>query len=191
MPIQKRCGWAKDELDILYHDTEWGVPCHDDAKLFEFLLLEGMQAGLSWILILRRREGIRKAFDNFDPHKISLYDDAKKAELLQNPAIIRNRLKVDAAVANARAFLQAQQEFGSFDAYIWGFVDGTPIQNQVADFAQAPCTSPTSDAMSKDLKKRGFKFVGSTICYSFMQAMGLVNDHEVTCPQYKAVQSKA
>lgn len=181
-----RCNWAKDEYDIAYHDAEWGVPCHDDAKLFEFLLLEGMQAGLSWNLILRRREGIRKAFDYFDPHKIAVYDDAKKVELLQNPAIIRNRRKVDAAVANAQAFLRVQQEFGSFDAYIWSFVDGRPLQNAIATLAEMPATSPVSDIMSKDLKKRGFKFVGSTICYSFMQAMGLVNDHERSCFRYTA-----
>lgn len=181
----ERCGWACDELDILYHDTEWGRPTWQDAKLFEFLILEGMQAGLSWNLILHRRENMRKAFDGFYAEKIARYDDAKKAGLLQNPAIIRNRLKINALVENACAFLKVQQEFGSFAAYVWSFVDGKPVQNSWKTLAEVPATTPQSDAMSKDMKKRGFKFVGSTICYGFMQAMGLVNDHIVSCPQHK------
>lgn len=180
-----RCAWAKGELDIAYHDNEWGTPEHDDAKLFEFLILEGMQAGLSWSLILKRREAMRRAFDGFDPVKISRYDDEKKAQLLQDASIIRNRAKINALVQNAIAFLQVQQEFGSFDAYIWAFVDGMPIHNHATTMQEVPATSPVSDAMSKDLKKRGFKFVGSTICYSFMQATGLVNDHVVSCPRHR------
>lgn len=185
MQNAERCGWAKDELDILYHDTEWGRPTRQDAKLFEFLILEGMQAGLSWNLILHRREHMRKVFSGFDAEKVAQYDDAKKAELLQDPGIIRNRLKVNALVENAKNFLKVQQEFGSFSSYIWRFVDGKPIQNTWATLADVPATTPESDAMSKDLKKRGFKFVGSTICYGFMQAMGLVNDHVASCPQHK------
>ncbi|MFV0413291.1 MAG: DNA-3-methyladenine glycosylase I [Oscillospiraceae bacterium] len=180
----ERCGWAKTELDIAYHDTEWGTPEHSDEKLFEFLLLEGMQAGLSWNLILKRRESMRAAFDGFDPRIIAEYDDAKKAALLENPGIIRNRAKINSAITNARAFLAVQQEFGSFNTYIWGFVNYTPIQNSWASLQEVPATSPISDTMSKSLKKRGFKFVGSTICYSFMQAMGLVNDHVATCPRH-------
>lgn len=180
--MEKRCTWMKDAYDEAYHDNEWGVPCHDDGKLFEFLILEGMQAGLSWNLILRRRESMRKAFDGFDPVKIAAYNDEKKAALLQNPDIIRNRLKINALVANARAFLQMQQEYGSFDAYIWGFVGGVPIVNQWTEGDQMPATSPESDEMSRVLKKRGFKFVGSTICYSYMQAAGMVDDHLVGCP---------
>lgn len=182
MPENTRCAWAKDPYDIAYHDTEWGVPQHDDQKLFELLILEGMQAGLSWNLILRRREGMRQAFDGFDPVVIARYDDAKKAELLQNPAIIRNRRKIDALVDNARAFLQTQKDFGSFGAWLWAFVENKPVVNHWTDVDPMPATSPISDAMSKALKKRGFRFVGSTICYSFMQAAGLVDDHMVGCP---------
>lgn len=189
MPKGSRCGWAKDEYDIAYHDNEWGVPQHNDAKLFEFLILEGMQAGLSWNLILKRRAHMREAFDGFDPHIIQNYGQDKIDALLQDAGIIRNRRKVEGMVASARAFLQVQREFGSFDTYVWGFVGGKTIQNHWASFAQAPATSTISDAMSKDMKKRGFKFVGSTICYSFMQAMGLVNDHEITCPSYSTVQN--
>ena len=184
MSEPNRCGWAKGELDILYHDTEWGVPEHDDDRLFEYLILEGMQAGLTWSLILKRREGMRAAFDGFDAKKIARYDDDKKAELLQNPAIIRNRAKINALVGNAQAFLQVQKDYGSFDAYIWQFVGGKPIQNRWERQEQSPSTSPESDAMSKALKKLGFRFVGSTICYSFMQAAGMVNDHLVSCDFY-------
>lgn len=187
MPETQRCPWAKGELDIVYHDTEWGTPEHDDGKLFEFLILEGMQAGLSWNLILKRRENMRRAFDGFDPVKIAGYDDAKKEMLLQDAGIIRNRAKINALVQNAKCFLQVQQEFGSFNAYVWGFVGGKPLQNNVKTVEEAPVTSQESDAMSKDLRERGFKFVGSTICYSFMQAMGMVNDHLVTCPRHKEV----
>ncbi len=176
-----RCGWAKGELDILYHDTEWGLPCHDDGKLFEFLILEGMQAGLSWGLILKRREGMRAAFDGFDAQKIALYDGEKKAALLQNAAIIRNRAKINALVGNAKAFLQVQKDHGSFNAYIWQFVGGRPIQNRWERLEQVPATSAESDAMSKALRSLGFRFVGSTICYSFMQAAGMINDHLVSC----------
>ncbi len=177
----KRCPWAKDEWDIRYHDEEWGKPEHDDRKLFEFLVLEGMQAGLTWNLILRRREAMRAALDGFDPHKAAAYGEEKKAELLQNPGMIRNRLKVNAVVSNAQAFLRVQQEFGSFDVYLWGFVEGKAIRNAWQRQEDMPATSPLSDALSKDLKKRGFKFVGSTICYSFLQAAGLINDHLADC----------
>ena len=164
-----------------YHDEEWGVPVHDDRQLFEMLILEGAQAGLSWITILRKRPAYRAAFDRFDAKKIARYDAARKRALLRNPGIVRNRLKIDATVANARAFLDVQREFGSFDAYIWQFVDGTPIVNRRRAGDPIPATSPESDAMSRDLKKRGFKFVGSTICYAFMQAVGMVNDHAARC----------
>ncbi|MCG3209182.1 MAG: DNA-3-methyladenine glycosylase 1 [Anaerolineae bacterium] len=177
-----RCEWAgSDPLYITYHDEEWGVPAHDDRHLFEMLILEGAQAGLSWITILRKREAYRAAFDQFDPEKMARYNDAKLAELLANPGIVRNRRKIEAAVQNARAFLAVQTEFGSFDAYIWRFVDGRPIQNEWTSLAQIPVQTPQSAAMSKDLRKRGFNFVGPTICYAYMQACGLVNDHVVTC----------
>ena len=182
--IMKRCSWATNELNIPYHDTEWGVPQHDDRVLFEFLLLEGAQAGLSWDTILRKREAYRVAFDNFDPAKIARYTDAKCAKLLLNDGIIRNRLKIASAVSNANAFLQVQKEFGSFDAYIWKFVSGKPILNKLKG-GDIPATSDISDAISKDLKKRGFNFVGSTIMYAFMQATGMVNDHLVTCFRYR------
>ena len=169
---------------IKYHDTEWGVPVHDDQKLFECLLLETFQAGLSWITVLRKRENFRNAFDHFDYHKIALYDEGKIQELLQDTGIVRNKLKVRAAVSNAKAFLEIQKEFGSFDKYIWSFVDGTPIQNHWATTKELPATTEISDILSKDLKKRGFKFVGSTIVYAHMQATGMVNDHTIDCFRY-------
>jgi DNA-3-methyladenine glycosylase I len=181
----QRCAWARDELSTAYHDAEWGVPLHDDRKLFELLILEGAQAGLSWITILKKRAAYRAAFNRFDPRKVARYDDAKVAALLANDGIVRNRLKIRAAVQNAQAFLAVQKEFGSFDAYVWQFVGGQPIQNRWKRTDQLPARSEQSDAMSKDLVKRGFKFVGSTICYAFMQATGLVNDHLVTCYRYK------
>ncbi|NOU85784.1 DNA-3-methyladenine glycosylase I [Paenibacillus sp. LMG 31460] len=181
-----RCGWVnEDPLYIDYHDHEWGVPVHDDRHLFEMLNLEGAQAGLSWYTILKKREGYREAFDGFDPHIIVNYDDKKLNELLENTGIVRNRLKIASVVQNAKAFLKVQAEFGTFDSYIWGFVGGKPINNQWTDMSQVPATSEISDAMSKDLKKRGFKFVGSTICYAYMQAVGMVNDHNQTCFRYK------
>lgn len=183
----KRCGWASNELNIPYHDTEWGVPVHDDRSLFEFLILEGAQAGLSWDTILAKRENYRKAFDNFDPAKVAKYSDAKCAKLLENPGIIRNRLKVASAVGNAKAFLAVQKEFGSFDSYIWSFVGGKPINGKRKEMGDIPAKTEISDALSKDLKKRGFKFVGSTIMYAFMQATGMVNDHAASCFRYKEV----
>jgi DNA-3-methyladenine glycosylase I len=177
-----RCGWAETDLSIPYHDREWGVPQHDDRILFEHLLLDGAQAGLSWEIILRKREGYRRAFDNFDPDIVANYDRRKVAKLLADEGIIRNRLKIESAIRNARAFLEVQREYGSFDKYIWGFVPGgVPKVNRWRTMKQIPATSRESDAMSKDLKGRGFNFVGSTICYAFMQAAGLVNDHLVTC----------
>jgi len=188
----KRCEWAnKNDLDMSYHDHEWGVPIHNDRSLFEFLVLEGAQAGLSWSTILRKREGYRKAFDNFDARKISKYSEADVSRLLANPEIIRNRLKVNAVVINARAFLRVQKEFGSFDHYIWQFVNGGPIQNSWKKMTEIPSSSSESEAMSKDLKKRGFKFVGTTICYAFMQAVGMVNDHVVGCFRYKELKRGA
>jgi DNA-3-methyladenine glycosylase I len=182
----KRCNWATNELNIAYHDTEWGVPLHDDCGLFEFLILEGAQAGLSWDTILRKRDAYRKAFDNFDSAKVARYTDAKSAKLLTNEGIIRNRLKIASAVANAKAFLKVQKEFGSFDKYIWGFVGGVPVVNKLKG-GDLPATSGISDTISKDLKKRGFNFVGSTIMYAFMQATGMVNDHLISCFRYKEV----
>ena len=166
---------------IAYHDAEWGVPLHDDRGLFEFLILEGHQAGLSWEIVLRKREAYRAAFDGFDPVKVARYDARKTKQLLNDSGIVRNRLKIAAAIQNAKAFLAVQKEFGSFDAYIWPFVGGKPKKNQWRDSKQLPARTPESDAMSKDLKRRGFKFVGSTICYAFMQAVGLVNDHALGC----------
>jgi DNA-3-methyladenine glycosylase I len=180
-----RCSWSvSDPLYIAYHDEEWGVPEHDDRKLFEMLILEGAQAGLSWITILKRRETYRRAFDGFDAEIIARYDDAKVAALLSDPGIIRNRQKVAATIQNARAFLDVQDAFGSFDAYIWQFVGGSPRQNEFTELSQIPAETPESRAMSKDLRKRGFSFVGPTICYAFMQACGLVNDHLVSCFRY-------
>lgn len=181
-----RCGWSGDDpLMIAYHDQEWGLPVHDDPLLYEFLVLEGAQAGLSWSTILRKRENYRQAYDNFDPHKVARYNDAKIAELLANPGIVRNRLKVKASIENARAFLKIQDEFGSFDAYVWRFVDGKPLQNRWQSLSELPAQTAESQAMSKDLIKRGFKFVGPTICYAHMQATGMVNDHLVSCFRYQ------
>lgn len=186
--MKQRCEWAGEEgLMLAYHDQEWGSPVHDDRILFEFLLLEGAQAGLSWSTILNKRENYRRAFDNFEPRLIAAYDDAKVAELLQDAGIVRNRLKVAAAIANAIAFTQVQAEFGSFDGYIWSFVDGRPVVNAWKTLAELPAQTPVSEAMSRDLKRRGFKFVGPTICYAFMQAVGMVNDHLVTCFRYNEV----
>lgn len=183
-----RCEWAGDRpLDVEYHDKEWGVPLHDDRRLFEFLILEGAQAGLSWSTILKKRENYRTAFDGFDVEKIARYDDRKVAELLQDPGIVRNRLKVRAAVGNARAFLEAQEESGTFDAYVWQFVDGRPVQNAYERLSDLPATTPEAEALSKDLKRRGFRFVGPTICYAFMQAVGMVNDHVISCFRYTEI----
>ena len=181
-----RCEWAnRSELEQSYHDNEWGVAVHDDRSLFEFLILEGAQAGLSWSTILRKREGYRKAFKNFDVQHISRYSEDDIARLLLNPEIIRNKLKINATITNARAFLQVQEQLGSFDHYIWQFVHGRPIQNSWERMIDIPSSTPESEAMSKDLQKRGFKFVGATICYAFMQAVGMVNDHVVDCFRYK------
>ncbi|TLP82613.1 DNA-3-methyladenine glycosylase I [Maribacter sp. ACAM166] len=185
---ENRCGWCKgDTLYEAYHDMEWGVPIKDDDLFFEFLVLETFQAGLSWITILRKRENFRKAFDNFDYKKIAKYSETKILDLLQDEGIIRNKLKVRATVSNASAFIKIQKEFDSFSEYIWGFVNGTQIQNKVLNYKEAPANTPLSDAISKDLKKRGFKFVGSTIVYAFMQATGMVNDHEISCFKYTKV----
>ncbi|TCL69331.1 DNA-3-methyladenine glycosylase I [Hydrogenispora ethanolica] len=180
-----RCGWAGDDpLYIEYHDREWGVPVHDDIKLFEFLILEGAQAGLSWITILRKRENYRAAFAGFDPAKVASFDAAKVEELLGNPGIIRNRRKIEAAIGNARAFLKVQSEFGSFNEYLWRFNGGKPRQNAWTTLAEVPAQSSESEALSKDLLRRGFRFVGPTICYALMQAVGMVNDHLIDCPQH-------
>lgn len=186
MSETKRCGWSENQFDAykLYHDTEWGVPVHNDIVHFEFLILEGAQAGLSWATVLKRREGYRKAFAGFDPVKVAMFDEDKIAELLNNPEIIRNKLKVRGAVINAQKFLAVQKEFNSFDAYIWQFVGGKPIINSWKNIWEVPATTPESDALSKDMKKRGFKFVGSTIMYAHMQACGLVNDHTTDCFRY-------
>ncbi|SHG51357.1 DNA-3-methyladenine glycosylase I [Flagellimonas flava] len=183
-----RCGWCEgDSLYESYHDKEWGTPVRDDDTLFEFLVLETFQAGLSWIMVLKKRENFRSAFDHFDYKKIVHYDQSKIDGLLTDPGIIRNKLKVHATVSNARAFMETQQEFGSFSAYIWGFVDDVPIKNTLQNYKDGPATTPLSDTISKDLKKRGFKFVGSTVIYAFMQAIGMVNDHEVSCFRYDEV----
>ena len=183
-----RCQWAgSDPAMIEYHDKDWGAPVHADRTLFEFLILEGAQAGLSWSTILNKRENYRKAFDHFDAKKIARYDERKVARLLADPGIVRNRLKVQAAITNAQKFLEAQKEFGSFDAYVWQFVGGKPIRNRFRSLKEIPPSTPESDALSKDLRKRGFKFVGSTICYAFMQAVGLVNDHTIDCFRWKEV----
>jgi DNA-3-methyladenine glycosylase I len=187
MPNVTRCAWARTELSIPYHDTEWGVPVHDDQRLFEFLILEGAQAGLSWETILKKRDAYRTAFDDFDAERVARYSAKRVERLLADPGIVRNRLKIESAVTNARAFLDVQQELGSFDSYIWRFVDGKPRVNKVAALGDVPASTPQSDAMSKDLKKRGFRFVGSTICYAFMQATGMVNDHAMTCFRYREV----
>jgi DNA-3-methyladenine glycosylase I len=187
----KRCEWAnKNGIEQSYHDHEWGVAVHDDRTLFEFLVLEGAQAGLSWSTILRKREGYRKAFDNFDARKISRYSEADISRLLADPEIVRNRLKINAAVTNARAFLKVLEQFGSFDRYIWQFVLGRTIQNSWKKITEIPSHSPESQAMSKDLRKRGFKFIGPTICYAFMQAVGMVNDHVVDCFRYQELKDE-
>lgn len=180
-----RCSWAKTPLSIEYHDREWGVPVHDDRTLFEFLILEGAQAGLSWETILRKRENYRRAFDNFDPRKVAKYDQRKVEKLLSDAGIIRNRLKIAAAIQNARSFIVVQKEFGSFDAYVWRVVSGKPLRRKRG--APVPVTTAESEALSRDLLKRGFKFVGPTICYSFMQAVGMVNDHDVNCFRFREI----
>lgn len=189
---QNRCAWAgTDPLYRAYHDLEWGVPQHDDRTLFEFLILEGAQAGLSWITILRKREGYRNAFAGFDPAQVARFAPADVSRLLTDATIVRNRLKIASALDNARAFLAVQEEFGSFDSYLWRFVDGTPLQNAWRSVYDIPASTPVSDALSRDLKKRGFRFVGSTICYAFMQAVGMVNDHTVDCFRYHQIMQHA
>ncbi len=185
--MKHRCAWATNERAIRYHDEEWGVPVHDDRRLFEFLILEGAQAGLSWDTILKKREQYRLAFDHFDAAVVSTYGPRKVAELLANPGIVRNRLKVASAIQNAKAFLAAQKEFESFDAYVWQFVGGQPRTNTRRSWKEVPARTPESDALSEDLLRRGFKFVGSTICYAFMQAVGLVNDHAVECFRHAGI----
>lgn len=185
-----RCPWAKEGLDQEYHDTEWGVPIHDDRLLFEFLMLEGAQAGLSWSTILKKRANYRAAFDQFDPHLLAKYDERKEQSLLANAGIVRNRLKVASARINAQAFLAVREELGTFDAYLWQFVEGEPIVSAWQEMSQVPAKSPISDALSKDLKRRGFKFIGTTICYAFMQAVGLVNDHLLTCFRHDEVKAR-
>ncbi len=190
---KKRCQWLNyhgkaSELDIKYHDQEWGVPLHNENKLFEFLILEGAQAGLRWSTILKKRDNYRKAFDNFNPQKVAKYTDEKQQALLLDTGIVRNRLKIAAAITNAKAFLEIQKEFGGFDKYIWSFVNGKTIQNRWKSLKNIPVSTKESEAMSKDLKKRGFKFVGPTICYAFMQATGMVNDHVVDCFRYRELQ---
>lgn len=186
MKKTNRCTWVSDEpIYIEYHDVEWGVPTYDDQKLFEFLILEGAQAGLSWITVLKKRDSYRACFDNFVPEKIVRYKQAKIDKLLLNPGIIRNRLKVNSAVTNAKAYIEVKKEWGSFSAYIWHFVDGKPINNHLKNHTQIPAKTDISDKMSKDMKKRGFKFIGSTICYAFMQAVGMVNDHTMECFLYQ------
>ncbi len=188
MSMKNRCPWASDELYWEYHDREWGLPSHDDRHLFEMLILEGAQAGLSWSTILRKRLSYREAFDDFDARKVARYDERRAARLLANPGIVRNRLKVAAAIRNAQSFLEVQKEFGTFDRYVWQFVGGKPRQNAWTEMKQVPARTPESDALSKDLLKRGFKFVGSTICYAYMQAVGMVNDHLAGCHRWEQVQ---
>jgi DNA-3-methyladenine glycosylase I len=189
--MKKRCPWCEfSALQTAYHDQEWGVPVHDDRRWFEFLTLEGAQAGLSWDTILRKRANYRRAFAKFDPRKVARFDRKRCAALMKDPGIVRNRLKIASAVTNAQAFLAVQREFGSFDRYIWQFVDGKPKQSRRRSFKQVPASTPESDAMSKDLKKRGFRFVGSTICYALMQATGMVNDHLVTCFRYARLKKR-
>ena len=183
----ERCPWAKSELMIAYHDREWGVPVHDDRALFEFLILEGAQAGLSWEIVLKKRDNYRKAFDDFDPAKIAKYGDKKRTSLLADAGIVRNRLKIDATIQNAKAFADVVKELGSFDAYLWSFVEGRPRQNGRKSLKDVPASSPESDAMSKDLKRRRFKFVGTTICYALMQATGMMNDHLAGCHRYEEI----
>jgi DNA-3-methyladenine glycosylase I len=187
-----RCSWAgQDPLYQAYHDEEWGVPVHDDRLLFEFLTLEGAQAGLSWITILRKRDAYRSAFAGFNPELVAHFDEVKEAELLANPGIVRNRLKVESTISNARAFLKVQEEFGSFAAYQWRFVDGTSLQNAWRSLSEVPATTPLSEVLSRDLKKRGFRFVGGTICYAYMQAVGMVNDHTVDCYRWQEIKKAA
>ena len=186
-----RCRWARDPLDIRYHDTEWGVPVHDDGTLFEFLILEGAQAGLSWSTILKKRDGYRRALAGFAPARVARFSPARVEKLLVNPAIVRHRGKVEAAVGNAKAFLAVQREHGSFDTYVWGFVDGRPRQNAWRSWQEVPAATPESTALSRDLVKRGFRFVGPTICYAFMQAVGMVNDHTVDCFRWQGVRKSS
>ncbi len=186
--MKKRCTWCgEDPLYVSYHDEEWGVPVHDDRRLFEFLILEGAQAGLSWLTVLKKRENYRKAFDNFEIERVAKYGQQEIARLLLDPGIIRNRLKIESAIKNAQGTLVIQEEYGTFDAYLWGYVNGSPIQNRWTSMAELPAKSAASDLMSKDLKKRGFNFVGSTICYSLMQAVGMVNDHLGDCFRYTEI----
>lgn len=186
----KRCAWTNnDDLLIAYHDREWGVPVHDESRLFEFLILEGAQAGLSWLTILKKRENYRRAYDGFDIDKVAAYKARKVKQLLNDPGIVRNRLKINASIINAKAVIDIRKEFGSFDNYLWSFVDGAPIVNRRKTLRDIPPRTAVSDAMSKNLKKRGFKFAGSTICYAFMQAVGMVNDHEVSCHRYTALKN--
>lgn len=181
-----RCSWCGDDpLYVAYHDEEWGKPCHDERMLFELLILEGAQAGLAWITVLRKRDSYRQAFDNFDVEKIARYNDRDVERLMNDPGIVRNRLKINATITNARAYLRLREEFGGLDAYLWRFVDGKPLQPKRRGMGEVPAKTDVSDALSKDLAKRGFKFVGSTICYAYMQAIGMINDHVATCPQYK------
>ncbi len=187
--MKTRCPWTQSEPNIAYHDTEWGVPQHDERVLFEFLILEGAQAGLSWSTILLKRQNYRLAFDRFDPARVARYGEAKIAKLMENAGIVRNRLKILATVQNAKSFLAVQKEFGSFDRYIWQFVGGHPLQNSWRSLAQVPARTPEADRMSKDLLRRGFKFVGPTICYAFMQAVGLVHDHLVSCFRYRELRN--
>lgn len=187
----KRCTWPQTELDIAYHDAEWGVPVHDDRVLFEFLILEGAQAGLSWSTILKKRENYQQAFADWDPARVARFTPSRVNKLLQDPGIVRNRLKVESTVSNARAFLAVQNEFGTFDKYVWGFVDGRPRINRWRSLSEIAPRTPESDALSKNLQKRGFRFVGSTICYAFMQAVGMVNDHLTSCFRYKEIREQA
>jgi DNA-3-methyladenine glycosylase I len=188
--MTERCNWPSTELDISYHDAEWGVPVHDDRVLFEFLTLEGAQAGLSWSTILKKRDNYRRAFADFDPARVARFSSAKVEKLMLDAGIVRNRLKIESTVSNARAFLEIQNEFGSFDAYVWRFVGGHPKQSSLRSMRDIPVSTAESDALSKDLKKRGFRFVGTTICYAFMQAVGMVNDHLTTCFRYKQLSAR-
>jgi DNA-3-methyladenine glycosylase I len=189
--MKKRCSWPSSELDIAYHDKEWGVPVHDDRVLFEFLILEGAQAGLSWSTILKKRNNYRRAFANFNPEKVARYSRSDIGKLLKDEGIVRNRLKIESTVSNARAFLAVQNEFGSFDGYVWRFVGGRPLQGSRKSLKDIPARTAESDALSKDLKRRGFRFVGSTICYAFMQAVGMVNDHLTSCYRYRELRMVA
>lgn len=191
MKTVQRCAWASSELMVPYHDTEWGVPQHDEQVLFEFLILEGAQAGLSWSTILAKRDAYRKSFSSFDPRKVAKYTPAKVSQLLANPGIVRNRMKIESAIRNAKAFLAVQKEFGSFDQYIWQFVGGKPVTNSWRSGSRLPAETPESKQMSKDLLKRGFSFVGPTVCYAFMQAVGMVNDHMVECFRYAEIRRMA